>query len=637
MNRTHVEILIAILASALNSVPALAQCTGPFTISSVNADSVSASCSNVSGSTWDVAVEVTHSGQTADLTIQVDSVASINDLVITITQSGASVPRVSLTLQGPGDSDQLFNLTDLASLQLGSGNQGELVVSMMRLSGNLGYMECHGIVDAVIQGDVTDEIHPLPFLTVTLAQVSLGQVTVEGDFLGDIIGSAANKKLPQLVVLGDIGTPSQPSTLDFSVSGNIGSIDCQNLYGDVWVGSSLRRLTATGVWVGDFLGPSISVNAGVGGTGSPGLFVGSGDYDGSIVVQQSLAGDIAIAGDLLSGAALSIASSIGVDHYISIAGTADGSISVGDVLGSLVIEDLSAPLTVVGDVSGSIAIGGVGGPVSISGDITSTGVVEIDSVLAFPLDVGGAIGGSISIGTFAESVLFIGDGLSGDVAITDTDGFDGAIVINANGNADPDRELWSGSVSVATSSGAFNLAPEESQPERAPFYEVLTSTLVGTVGLAPFNFHPKDSTPTHGVSVVTGAPTSVQIRHYGPVVDGDDDLVNTPPVRVFEALLTLPIGKSHHGTPVCDLDRGHRRLRVRCRGLGGDDHERCRFVCAEPGVSGDPGRPLLQSTVGAELATSCVCVQLGRSDFRLRRRGLPHREQRLRLQGRQRL
>ncbi|MCL4219868.1 MAG: hypothetical protein KJZ65_00725 [Phycisphaerales bacterium] len=148
--------------------------------------------------------------------------------------------------------------------------------------------------------------------------------------------------------------------------------------------------------------------------------------------------------------------------------------------------------------------------------------------------------GSISVGTLSESVLFIGDGLSGDITIADTDGFEGSIVVNANANADPDRELWSGSVSVATSSGTFNLAPAESQPAKAPFYEVTSSTLVGTVGLVPFNFHPKDSAPTHGVSVVTGAPTSVQIHHYGPVVDADDDLVNTPPVRVFEALLTLP-------------------------------------------------------------------------------------------------
>lgn len=127
-----------------------------------------------------------------------------------------------------------------------------------------------------------------------------------------------------------------------------------------------------------------------------------------------------------------------------------------------------------------------------------------------------------------------------------------SIVINANGSVDPDRELWSGTVSFATTGGTIVLDPDGTQPEKAPFYEVITDTLVGTVGLAPFNFHPKDSVPNHGVSVVTGAPTSVQIHHYGPVADGDGNTSTTPPVRVFEALLILPPGKSHAGTPLCD-------------------------------------------------------------------------------------
>lgn len=172
--------------------------------------------------------------------------------------------------------------------------------------------------------------------------------------------------------------------------------------------------------------------------------------------------------------------------------------------------------TTVGNITGSIAAArvdtdGSGTPgIYIAGDLDAD--VTISDVVYYPIRIGGDVSASstISIGTAlgVNGTLKIGGDLDGDISIA-SGGLWGRIVVNESDSS----HAWSGTVTV----GSHALDSLQSQPNQAPYYNRLSSTLGGgAVGLVPFNLHGPDCLPEHNDTVL--APlASARVRHYGPI------------------------------------------------------------------------------------------------------------------------
>ncbi|MCL4222188.1 MAG: hypothetical protein KJZ65_12560 [Phycisphaerales bacterium] len=197
-----------------------------------------------------------------------------------------------------------------------------------------------------------------------------------------------------------------------------------------------------------------------------------------------------------------------------------------------VINDFDGTFSTYGTLAGDIVIGG---------DLASASYIFLRSVLP------------------STSTVSIGGALDGQLFMNEDEGIEGQILINAAGASDPNHELWGGTVHVwdEATQEFFQLSPDETGDNEAPYYGVLSADFGGgAIGLVPFMYHAKDSTPDHDTVITTGAFTgTVTVEHYGPVADVDDDTSTTPPVTVYQlALMVPPPGTvpDPRTTEVCD-------------------------------------------------------------------------------------
>lgn len=463
----HKAILaVGVLIIALAS-PGEAQC--PFSLSNNPTDPVESlsiqSCSLVSGTTYDLEVKVIHSSSDGRFFLNVDSDVSIRHLTFDVQGADGAWPNVIATIKGPNDLEgETYALQAIESLKVDPDSTGYLSIALLRVEGDVGAMEFFQLYDAdVLTGSVLGpvDVREQEIYLPGAPTPRIDLLRVGGDLLGDITFHSGGR-LAVLSVIGDIGSPTGPVALLVAQTGlggsggNVGTIECSNLYGEVTATSNVRRIAAAGMFVGNLscatIGPSHI------GSDAPGVFIGSGGFDGSIEVLGAVfEGDILITGDLASGGLLAI-------------------------------------------------------PVLSEGDsITITGSVE------------------------SGSIIEISGSLDGDIHIQETQGLQGQILINAAiASAPPVEGEWTGSVAVGTGGSEVTIGGSETGDNEAPTYGVLSSTLGGgAIGLVPFMYHAKESTPAHDTVITTGAFTgTVTVEHYGPVADADDDTSTTPPVKV---------------------------------------------------------------------------------------------------------
>lgn len=143
------------------------------------------------------------------------------------------------------------------------------------------------------------------------------------------------------------------------------------------------------------------------------------------------------------------------------------------------------------------------------------------------IDIAGDLNADVFTRVLREPI--IADSLGGDNTVwigssmvDDGDTSDGRIVLGAgglagqiilNGAAATPSGAWSGDVTV----GSIVLNTSQSQPNQAPYYNRLSSTLGGgSVGLAAFNLHGTDCLPANNATA-QGLLSSVRVRHYGPI------------------------------------------------------------------------------------------------------------------------
>jgi hypothetical protein len=196
-------------------------------------------------------------------------------------------------------------------------------------------------------------------------------------------------------------------------------------------------------------------------------------------------------------------------------------------------------IEIVGDCDADLvftatASGGVLAPILIHGDLQLGRFISVASYID-------ALAGN-------RGAITINGSLEGDILIGAANGLKGQIIIDSDNNGDD----WDGDVIIGASTGTpITIGPSQSQPNDAPYYEMLSSAIgdgaIGAIGLVPFNFHPKDSVPINDATLSTAqAPDHVDIWHYGPV----KIVGSSAPVTVEAAEVVYPVNGSPTWTDV---------------------------------------------------------------------------------------
>ncbi len=350
-----------------------------------------------------------------------------------------------------------------------------------------------------------------------------------GDFQPDIWFA----KVGEILVAGDIGTPQNPTAIGYinQAVANIGSIECENFYGDIWISGTLRRVNARGEFIGSVRATHIKAIEGLG-VGDPGLFIDSGDFSADITVTTSFDAVIEIVGELLPNSDL-LLPAIPAEAGIRVEGNHAGILEI--------TNDLAGFIEVSGDIEDASVV--------VGRDVTSSGSV-LAGDLDCPFEITRDLAGTVEVENELIGPLIVGEEFSGEIILRDESGLVGQVVIN--GMATSASNLWSGEISFGPSTPVIVLKPGATDPAyRAPYYHALSSELGGgAVGLVPYQFHKKESSPEHDSVVTSSVPTSVTIHHYGPLLDDGDG--GTTPVRIFRAGMALPLGFTHHReVPLC--------------------------------------------------------------------------------------
>ncbi|MCL4219869.1 MAG: hypothetical protein KJZ65_00730 [Phycisphaerales bacterium] len=356
-----------------------AQPTCPFVITS-DADFLAATCTYVSGTTWDIDVDLSHSGATATLAIVVNLMdggvrPSIGNLEISADRTSGSTVNVDLSIQGNLAS---FNLEDLGSMTLDPEADGNVFLFLL-MNGSAGYVECHGIRSgSEIKGDVTEGLH-FPFVEgCGGCAASLEYLKIGGDLLGDI-RATGRVEVQRLEVTGDIGSASEPVDIwPGPTGGGIGTIQCTNFYGDIGPTVIIRRIQTSGVFDANVETVVVAVPGSGYGIDDPGIFIGSGDFGGLMYVQTQLDGVIHVPGDLLEGGAID-ARTLTEDGAIIVDGNVDGDLdsdmdslhTFNGMPGTIEVGGyLDFPLEISGDLRGSIEVGSwTNAPITVDGDV----------------------------------------------------------------------------------------------------------------------------------------------------------------------------------------------------------------------------------------------------------------------------
>ncbi|MBX3322277.1 MAG: hypothetical protein KF757_04730 [Phycisphaeraceae bacterium] len=128
-------ILLSLSALLFQVVSIAAAQSCPFTIDNVNADSVTSSCTHVSGDTWDLYLEIEHSTAMADVRIVVNENESpiLRNLVVKINRDNNLIRQINLSIVG-SISDQ-YALAGLVSVTLDEDNEGYLVLEELFVGG----------------------------------------------------------------------------------------------------------------------------------------------------------------------------------------------------------------------------------------------------------------------------------------------------------------------------------------------------------------------------------------------------------------------------------------------------------------------------------------------------------------------
>jgi len=139
--------------------------------------------------------------------------------------------------------------------------------------------------------------------------------------------------------------------------------------------------------------------------------------------------------------------------------------------------------------------GQVTAPITITGNVQSSA-----SILASEISTSG-VGGAFTVGGTFSGLLRVPGNVSGPITITGSSGLAGQIILNSSNSG----STWTGSLSV----GGTAITDK-------PYYAA-TDLGGGAVGLAPFHYHPDESTPVDD-SILNAEPTNpVRVVWYGPL------------------------------------------------------------------------------------------------------------------------
>ncbi len=189
----------------------------------------------------------------------------------------------------------------------------------------------------------------------------------------------APSHLYSLIVHGDIGSVENHFT-QYAILAGV--IQCNNLIADLSVLGDIRRLVTAGELVGNVYARSLLALSDTGGTGTPGIFIGSGDINSMIWIYDGFDRTIELPAD------------IGSTGLLRLPSMPAGS----SVLVSGNIQDDGGLLLVDGEMAGTITVlgtNGLEGQIIINGVNTSdpnhelwSGNIEIGSMTLGPTQSG---------------------------------------------------------------------------------------------------------------------------------------------------------------------------------------------------------------------------------------------------------
>ncbi len=222
---------------------------------------------------------------------------------------------------------------------------GDLIVELLRCSGNVGSIRSHGIVQGIIGGSVTGSVEVIDRDTSdTAVRGDLGSFLVgnsstgTGSILGNVLVEGGN--IDTLIAYGSIGTSSTPVTVKGWSLGLLRNITAASIHANIQsenpsVGiTQVRLVKATS---GDFTG-SLKAQSLSGGTGETGLRV-AGNLSANVQITSDASNPIAVTGSMTgSSSSLSVGTNssggltigtLATDKRITIGGSLTGTTSIG--------------------------------------------------------------------------------------------------------------------------------------------------------------------------------------------------------------------------------------------------------------------------------------------------------------------
>lgn len=171
-----------------------------------------------------IVVNVNFGGGSSAIVVRGNSSSAVlSSLIVNLNTS----QLCTLRILGSTNGSPTGNIGSISYNQFGTG---DLIVSELRSSGNVGSVRAHGWNLADISGSITGDIAIDQRPTNPSALAVFSNIKIDGSVLGNI--NCESGYIANLTVTGTIGTPSNPVTVSAKNSGSfITKIQCSAFYG----------------------------------------------------------------------------------------------------------------------------------------------------------------------------------------------------------------------------------------------------------------------------------------------------------------------------------------------------------------------------------------------------------------------
>ena len=253
-----------------------------------------------------IRLRVSNAAVSTNILVRGNTVSSkIESLTVVI----ATPMLTTIRITGPTDGEA-FVSADMIDFVVESGQPGDLIITNLRTSGNVGSIRSHGLNFASIGGSCVGGTNGNAIEIVDRDPNSdsiLQNVTVGGSLLGNVVVEDGAIQDTGLTVTGTIGTPAHPVTVSAKASAFINSITCSAFYGTLR-GPGTLAAPPTGLFR-TTSGPvegELRISSLFGGNSSNSGLRVAGDVNANVPITFNADAPIVIGGKLATGKTLTV-------------------------------------------------------------------------------------------------------------------------------------------------------------------------------------------------------------------------------------------------------------------------------------------------------------------------------------------